>query len=57
MDGGPQKRDREEAFLVFREIWDANAQVDPAQVAEDVERAVKEVREVREAKRGLPKQG
>ncbi len=35
---------RQAAFKVFEEIWKANADADPEQVARDVERAVAEVR-------------
>lgn len=38
------QRQRREALKVFEEIWQANAGVDPRQVAEDVDRAVEEVK-------------
>lgn len=41
------QRQRREALKVFDEIWQANAGADPRQVAEDVDRAVEEVRQAR----------
>jgi len=41
------QRQRREAFKVFEEIWAANAGVDDRQVARDVERAVRAVRQAR----------
>lgn len=38
------ERKRKEAFRVFHEIWEANKDVDPEEVAEAVDRAVAEVR-------------
>ena len=47
------ERQRASAFKVFHEIWEANAGVDPEEVAKDVARAVAEVRRLkrRSAKR------
>lgn len=41
------QRERREALRVFEQIWEANAGVDPRRVAEDVERAVGDVRKER----------
>lgn len=38
------ERQREAAFKILHEVWEANKDVDPDEVAEDVERAVEEVR-------------
>ncbi len=42
---------RQNAFRVFHEIWEANKDVDPEEVARDVELALQEVREERRRKR------
>ena len=41
------QRRREAAFKVLHEIWDANKDIDPEEVAAEVERAVDEVRAAR----------
>lgn len=45
------ERRRQEAFRVFHEIWEANKDFDPEEVAADVEKALEEVREERRRKR------
>jgi len=45
------QRRREAAFKVLHEIWEANKDVDPDELAEDVERAVAEVRAERRKRR------
>ncbi len=39
------ERQRAKAFQVFQDTWDANKHADPSKVAEDVGKAVAEVRE------------
>lgn len=48
------QRQRAESLKVFQEIWEANAGVDDRQAAQDVDRAVQEVRQAkrRAARRG-----
>jgi prevent-host-death family protein len=45
------ERSRAAAFRVLHEIWEANKDVDPEELAEDVERAVEEVRTERRKSR------
>ena len=45
------ERRRKAAFRVFHEIWEANKDADPEEVAKAVERAVAEVRGERESKK------
>lgn len=44
-------RERNEAFRVFHEIWEANKDVDHEQLLKDIEQAVAEVREEKRRKR------
>lgn len=45
------ERSRKAAFRVFHEIWEANKDADPEEVAEIVDRAVTEVRRERRSKK------
>ncbi|MGH7429715.1 MAG: type II toxin-antitoxin system prevent-host-death family antitoxin [Candidatus Methylomirabilaceae bacterium] len=45
------KRQRAEAMMVFRDIWNANAGADPREVEEDVRQAVEDVRSTKKRSR------
>ncbi|MBI3998020.1 MAG: type II toxin-antitoxin system prevent-host-death family antitoxin, partial [Armatimonadetes bacterium] len=45
------KRYREQAFAVFRQVWEANRTAEPAQVERDVAEAVQEVRQTKRVRR------